>query len=88
MKQTGMLSSWHPEMGRDSRAAIQWDPTGLAVRAPDGGFKIATDKLPMVVTAGMGGIAADEVFHDLPRSTTIILISGSLVQMETKITDT
>ena len=50
------------------RTEIQWDPTGLAVHAANGGFKIATDKLPMVVTAGMGGIAADEVFNDLPRS--------------------
>jgi hypothetical protein len=60
-----MISSTHPKGGRNMRAAVDWDATGV--------FNFNghpyPEKIPMLVRTFMGGIAADEVFNDLPRST-------------------
>jgi hypothetical protein len=63
MKTNGMLSSSHPAMPSDARAAVAWSSDGLYEKG-----RIKPDKRLAVIQASLGGIAADKVFNDTPRS--------------------
>jgi hypothetical protein len=62
----GMLSSSHPDLGKDARAAVRWPGRENILFNPAG--QVRPDKVAPIVKTLMGGIAADEVFNDLPRS--------------------
>jgi Nicotianamine synthase protein len=61
----GMISSSHPVAPSTMRAGILWDRPDLYV---PGTRNIKPEKLDGLVDIFMGGIAADEVFNDLPRA--------------------
>ena len=58
----GMLRESHPDMPRGANAAISWDGSSIF----DNG-RISDEKLPGVLRTIAGGVAADEVFSNLPR---------------------
>ncbi len=60
----GMLRHTHPDMS-GAVAAMSWD---ASKEYQPGTHLIKPDRLNGVVRAAMGGIAADEVFNDLPRA--------------------
>ena len=61
----GMLRHTHPDLGRNTRAAVAWDVSDLY---QPGTRQFKPDKVDAIVINFMGGTAADEVFNNLPRA--------------------
>ncbi len=63
----GMLRHTYPKMGKNFIAAVDWKTEGLFEPGPHGPI-LKPDKVMPVIRAVMGGIAADEVFNNIPRN--------------------
>ena len=61
----GVLRHTHPDVKGRAVAAVKWRTGGLTDRAG----KVKPEALPTIVHSLMGGIAADEVFNNIPRGT-------------------
>ena len=61
----GMIRHTHPDMPGNARAAVQWSDMKKLVDPATN--RIKPEHVPGLIRNMMGGIAADELFNDLPR---------------------
>src|SRR5579859_2531022 len=64
MSAVGVMRHTHPNMPRFANAAIHWDTSDMVDST---GRKYKAEKIPSLLRMAMGGVAADEVFSNIPR---------------------